>query len=109
MRFIWICEERELNRRGFFESKMSLKSGSLGPKPSIFDKKPKNHGLRYKHVNSMCDTGASRSKVARQETNSQIARKRDELFKRVRIQKLAEHLGGSCMEKWVGGMASVYF
>lgn len=71
---------------------MSLKSGTL-PKPGgAFDRKPKNHGVRYNHVACLTDTGKSASKVGPSISNSQLARRRDETFKRVRMHTLAQKL-----------------
>ncbi|CAD7964241.1 unnamed protein product [Amoebophrya sp. A25] len=69
---------------------MSLKSGTLPKAP--FEKKPKNHGLKYSYVPHATDTGSSLSKVAQKDSDRVVVRRRDELFKRVKIQTLAQHV-----------------
>eukprot|EP00392_Amoebophrya_sp_AT5.2_P006606 g6618.t1 len=69
---------------------MSLKSGTLPPK--AFDKKPKNHGIKYSYVPGVTDTGNSLSKAAKLDSDRVVVKRRGELFKRVRIQTLAQHI-----------------
>lgn len=82
---------------------MSLKSGTL-PATRPFEKKPKNHGARYSHVGSITDSGASASKVAKADSDRLIAKRRDELFKRVQASNLDKYL----RENNVTGGESVY-
>ncbi|CAD7925448.1 unnamed protein product [Amoebophrya sp. A120] len=70
---------------------MSLKSGTL-PQTKAFEKKPKNHGLKYSYVSGVTDTGNSVSKAAKQDSDRLVVRRRDELFKRVRMQTLSQHI-----------------
>lgn len=71
---------------------MSLKSGTLPPKGGAFEKKPRNHGVKYAHVGSLTDTGHSASKGKKVNSDRIIAKRRDELFKRVQIHTLAQRI-----------------
>jgi len=87
---------------------MSLKSGTkpgststrAGPK-GVFASLDQNKALnsvnkigqsKYGNIRSVTDTGSSASKVAKADSDRLVAKKRDELFKRVRPQTLGVHL-----------------
>lgn len=71
---------------------MSLKCGQLPPKGPAFEKKPRNHGLKYSYVNTVTDTGKSASKIGKVDSDRLVAKRREELFKRVKVSTLAVHL-----------------
>lgn len=71
---------------------MSLKSGAIRPNANSFEKKPKAHSNKYANVAGVIDSGPTTAKVKPGMTAQELAKKRNEIFKRVSIAKLTEAL-----------------